>query len=102
MEWYAASGLRKQFRADAGFARPEIYEYLEEHDFLYAIRLPAKAVLEREITAYLERPGELEPGTPVVPTTPSSTRRLCGTGLVGWLPRSNGMLPSCSPELPSS
>ena len=37
---YAQSGLRKQFRGDAGFARPEIYEYLEEHDFLYAIRLP--------------------------------------------------------------
>jgi len=31
---YAESGLRKQFRGDAGFARPEIYEYLEEHDFL--------------------------------------------------------------------
>jgi hypothetical protein len=63
---YADSGVRKQFRADAGFARPEIYEYLEEHGFLYAIRLPANAVLEREIEPYLERPQELKPGHPVV------------------------------------
>ena len=51
MDRYARSGVRQQFRADAGFARPEIYEYLEEHNFLYAIRLPANAVLERLIEA---------------------------------------------------
>lgn len=32
--WYADNGLRQQFRGDAGFARPEIYECLEEHGFL--------------------------------------------------------------------
>jgi len=63
---YADSGLRKQFRGDAGFARPEIYEYLEEHGFLYAIRLPSNAVLEREIEPCLERPQELVPRHPVV------------------------------------
>jgi len=63
---YAPSGVRQQFRADAGFARPELYEYLEEHGFLYAIRLPANAVLEREIEPCLERPGALEPGPPLV------------------------------------
>jgi hypothetical protein len=63
---YADSGLRKQFRGDAGFARPEIYEYLEEHDFLYAIRLPANAVLERMIEPHLKRPETVEPGDPVV------------------------------------
>ena len=63
---YAESGLRRQFRGDAGFARPEIYEYLEEHDFLYAIRLPANAVLRREIEPYQARPEMLEPGQPVV------------------------------------
>ena len=63
---YAKSGLREQFGGDAGFARPELYEYLEEHDFLYAIRLPANAVLEREIEPCLERPEELEPWHPVV------------------------------------
>jgi hypothetical protein len=63
---YAQSGLRKQFRGDAGFARPEVYEYLAEHDFLYAIRLPSNAVLEREIEPCLERPEESEPRPPVV------------------------------------
>jgi len=63
---YAESGLRKQFRGDAGFARPEIYEYLEEHDFLYAIRLPANAVLGREIEPHMARPEILQPGHPVV------------------------------------
>jgi len=63
---YAQSGLRQQFRGDAGFARPEIYEYLEEHEFLYAIRVPANAVLERLIEPHLERPEALEPGVPAV------------------------------------
>jgi hypothetical protein len=63
---YAQSGLRQQFRADAGFARPELYEYLEAHDFLYAIRLPANAGLEREIEPWVERPEAPEPGIPVV------------------------------------
>jgi hypothetical protein len=61
-----ARSLRKQFRGDAGFARPEIYGYLEEHDFLYAIRLPSNAALEREIEPCLERPQELEPRHPGV------------------------------------
>jgi hypothetical protein len=63
---YAKSGLRKQFRGDAGFARPEVHEYLEEHDFRYAIRLPSNAVLEREIEPCLGRPEELEARHPVV------------------------------------
>jgi hypothetical protein len=63
---YAQSRLRKHFRGDAGFARPEIYEYLEEHVFLYAIRLPSNAVLERLIEPHLDRPEAPEPGAPVV------------------------------------
>jgi hypothetical protein len=63
---YAKSGLRKQFRGDGGLARPEIYEYLEEHNFLYAIRLPSNAVLERLIEPHLDRPEAPEPGAPVV------------------------------------
>jgi hypothetical protein len=63
---YAQSGLRRQFRGDAGFARPEIYEYLEAHAFLYAIRVPANAVLERLIAPHLERPEALEPGVSAV------------------------------------
>ena len=37
---YGAIGVRRYFRADAAFAKPDIYEYLEERHVLYAIRLP--------------------------------------------------------------
>jgi hypothetical protein len=41
------------FRADAAFAKPEIYEALEERGVKYAIRIPANNSLERDIA---ERP----------------------------------------------
>jgi hypothetical protein len=44
------------FRADAAFAKPEIYEALEERGVKYAIRLPANANLERDIAELLTRP----------------------------------------------
>ncbi len=31
------TGMRRYFRADAAFAQPEVYEYLEEHGFLHAM-----------------------------------------------------------------
>jgi Transposase DDE domain group 1 len=43
-------------RADAAFARPEIYEVLERRGVRYAIRLPANDVLERQIADLLTRP----------------------------------------------
>jgi hypothetical protein len=46
---YEKKKVRKYFRGDAAFAKPEIYEYLEERGFLYAIRLPANEVLQEEI-----------------------------------------------------
>ena len=39
---YQKKGLRLLFRCDAAFAKPELYEYLEEEKTGYAIRLPAK------------------------------------------------------------
>ena len=44
------------FRADAAFARPEIYEALEEGKVKYAIRLPANDNLLRDIEELLTRP----------------------------------------------
>ena len=38
----------RYFRADAAFANPELYEYLEAEGFGYAIRLPANDALQRE------------------------------------------------------
>ena len=46
---YAETGLRRYFRADAAFAKPDIYEYLEERRVFYAIRLPSNKVLQYEI-----------------------------------------------------
>ena len=44
------------FRADAAFAKPEIYEALEERGVKYAIRIPANDSLERDISELLMRP----------------------------------------------
>ena len=43
-------------RADAAFAKPEIYEALEERGVNYAIRIPANENLERDIAELLPRP----------------------------------------------
>jgi hypothetical protein len=55
-----ASGLRVAFRADAAFARPEIYEALEARGVQYAIRIPANKNLELAIEDLLFR----SPGPP--------------------------------------
>jgi Transposase DDE domain group 1 len=53
---YRTTMKRRYFRADAGFASPEVYEFLEAEDYGYVIRLPANAVLQRRITHLLTRP----------------------------------------------
>ena len=54
---YGATGVRRYFRADAAFAKPDIYEYLEERHVLYAIRLPGNEVLQREIVPSAQEAG---------------------------------------------
>ena len=63
---YERTGVRRYFRADAAFASPEVYEYLEERGFLYAIRLPRNDVLEKEIQHLLRRPVGRPPKKPIV------------------------------------
>ena len=53
---YRGRPMRRFFRADAAFARPEVYEFLEAEGYAYAIRLPANAVLQRAIAPLLARP----------------------------------------------
>ncbi len=53
---YRRRRQRVVVRADAAFARPEIYEALEHRGVRYAIRLPANNVLERQIEDLLTRP----------------------------------------------
>jgi hypothetical protein len=56
---YRGKVSRIYFRADAGFANPDIYEYLEAEGVKYAIRLPANHVLP-------ERMGYLASGRSLV------------------------------------
>src|SRR4051812_23732058 len=53
---YRMTMKRRYFRADAGFAAPEVYELLEAEGYGYVIRLPANAVLQRRIAHLLKRP----------------------------------------------
>ena len=63
---YGATGVRRYFRADAAFAKPDIYEYLEERRVFYAIRLPSNKVLQWEIAPLLIRPVGRPPAKPVI------------------------------------
>jgi len=49
-------GKEVVFRADAAFAKPEIYEALEERGVKYTIRVPSNENLERDIAELLTRP----------------------------------------------
>ena len=49
-------GKEIAFRADAAFAKPEVYEALEERGVKYAIRIPANDILQRDIEELLKRP----------------------------------------------
>jgi len=53
---YRSRKLRRYFRADAAFAKPNIYEFLEAEGYAYAIRLPTNAVLQEKISHLLTRP----------------------------------------------
>lgn len=59
-------GKEIAFRADAAFAKPEIYEALEERGVKYAIRIPANDSLERDIAELLTRPVGRPSHKPVV------------------------------------
>jgi len=59
-------GKEVVFRADAAFAKPEVYEALEERSVKYAIRIPANGNLERDIAELLTRPVGRPSHKPVV------------------------------------
>ena len=66
MKRYQEKGVRLLFRADAAFAKPEVYEYLESMGTGYAMRLPANEVLQGNIRHLLKRPVGRPPKKPVV------------------------------------
>jgi len=63
---YQKKGLRLLFRGDAAFAKPEVFEYLEQEKIGYVIRLSANAVLQREVAHLLVRPTEWPSRNPIV------------------------------------
>jgi hypothetical protein len=66
VERYRKAGVRLLFRADAAFAKPEVYDYLELREIGYAIRLPANEVLQGHIKHLLKRPVGRPPKKPVI------------------------------------
>jgi len=63
---YRGKPLKRLFRGDAAFARPGVYELLEQEQYRYAIRLPANEVLQRQVEHLLTRPVGRPPNEPVV------------------------------------
>jgi hypothetical protein len=59
-------GKEVVFRADAAFAKPEIYETLEKHEVKCVIRIPSNDSLERDIAELLTRPVGRPSHKPVV------------------------------------
>ena len=53
---YRGRVSRLYFRADAAFAMPGVYEFLEAERIKYAIRLPTNKVLQERISYLLNRP----------------------------------------------
>ena len=96
-------GKEVAFRADAAFAKPEIYEALEERGVKYAIRIPANDNLERDIA----RTGAASGGQAQPASRWSSTRAFCikpgvGRRPDGWWRRWSIIPGSCTREWGSS
>jgi hypothetical protein len=66
LERQQEQGKEVAFRADAAFAKPEIYDALEARGVKYAIRLPANDKLEEDIAELLTRPVGRPSHKPVV------------------------------------
>jgi hypothetical protein len=96
-----ARGKEAVFRGDAAFAKPELYEALEERDVQYAIRLPANQNLRQNITELLTRPVDGRARSRCFDSKVFSLRRV-GRGPGGWWRRSSSIAGSCSAAWGSS
>ena len=54
------------FRGDAAFGNPQVYSYLEDERYWYAIRLRSNEILNREIEHMMTRPVGRPPRAPIV------------------------------------
>ena len=100
---YRSGTLRRYVRADAAFAIPEVYEFLEANGFNYTIRLPANQVLQERIAYLLRRPVGRPPPTKSAGTMPASAAGPeAGTGPAASSPKSSGILTNSIPASASS
>jgi hypothetical protein len=99
---YRERGVDLYFRADAAFAKPEIYELLEHEGIHYAIRLLANQVLQRQIGHLLTRPVGRPPRKPIVTFASFRHKRRAGPEPAGRWPRSSGTRASSIPASASS
>ena len=89
-------GTEVVFRADAVFAKPEVYEALEERGVKYAIRLPANNSLERDIAKLLTWTVGRPRHKPVVWYKTFLTKRPVGRRRGVWSRKWSSTLESCS------
>jgi Transposase DDE domain group 1 len=66
IERQQTNGKEVALRADAAFAKPELYEALEPRGVQYAIRIPANESLERHVAELLPRPVGRPSHTPLI------------------------------------
>ena len=90
-------GKEVAFRADDAFAKPEVYEALEERGVKYAIRIPANDSLEPDIAELLPRPVGRPSEKPLVEYKGFLYRRPVGRRSGGWWRRWSITPGSCFP-----
>jgi hypothetical protein len=95
IERQQAEGKEVAFRADAAFAKPEIYEALEECGVTYAIRIPADESLEWKIAELLFRPPGRPSRKPLVRYKSFAYQAGAGRSREGSSPRSSTLRASC-------
>src|SRR5262245_54185678 len=100
MARYQGKVSRIYFRADAAFAMPEVYEFLEAERIKYAIRLPANQVLQSRIGYLLTRPVLRTMCAGSMPI--SAIRPEPGPSRGGLSPRSSGIPENFIPASASS
>ena len=88
---YQGKVSRIYFRADAAFAMPGVYEFLEAERIKYAIRLPANQILQHRIGYLLKRPVGRPPTRCVGSMPISPIRREAGPIRAGSSPKSSGI-----------
>ena len=92
---YGATGVRRYFRADAAFAKPDIYEYLEEPSLLRHTAAEQQSAAIRDRSLADTTCGEAAEA-PVILYDDFWYRARVGTALGVWWPRWSGIGESCS------